>query len=91
MVRTTRTRTVNRQSSPQTAYYLSSLQPDAPRLAPAIRDHWRVENDLHYTLDVYFDEDARQISERNATENMSSFRKLALVMLERVPDKRRRS
>ncbi len=88
MVRATRTRTVDGQSSTETAYYLSSLQPDAPRLAAAIRDHWRVENDLHYTLDVYFDEDARQISERNAAENMSSFRKLALVMLKRVPDKK---
>jgi hypothetical protein len=37
---------------------------------------------------VYFDEDARQFSERNAAENMSSIRKLALVMLKRVPDKK---
>jgi hypothetical protein len=64
------------------------MQPDAPRLAAAIRDHWRVENDLYYTLDVCFGEDARQISERNAAEDMSSIRTLSLVMLKRVPDKK---
>jgi predicted transposase YbfD/YdcC len=88
MVRATRTRTIDGQSSTETAYYLSSLEANASRLAKAIRDHWRVENDLHYTLDVYFDEDACQISDRIAAENMSSLRKLTLVMLKKVQDKK---
>lgn len=88
MVRATRSRTIDGQRSIATAYYLSSLQADASRIAKAIRDHWSVENDLHYTLDVYFDEDACQIADRIVAENMSSLRKLTLVLLKKVADKK---
>jgi predicted transposase YbfD/YdcC len=39
-------------------YFVSSLAPNSAKLAHAIRSHWKVENRLHWRLDVKFHEDA---------------------------------
>src|SRR4051795_2397855 len=59
-------------------YYLSSaaLAPEA--LAAAIRNHWKVENGLHWVLDVTFREDASRVRERTAARNLALLRKIAL-------------
>jgi len=38
-------------------YYITSLRPDAARLNTVIRQHWGIENKLHWVLDVAFSED----------------------------------
>jgi predicted transposase YbfD/YdcC len=43
------------------AYYLANFSAPAQRYAAAIRDHWHVENTLHYTRDVTFQEDLSRI------------------------------
>lgn len=45
----------------ETRYYITSLQPEATRLNRAIRQHWGIENKLHYTRDVTLCEDASRI------------------------------
>lgn len=66
-------------------YYISSLKsPSAKSVAEAIRKHWGVEAGLHWHLDVSFGEDACQIVDRNAAQNLSSIRKAALTLLERT-------
>src|SRR5689334_11076759 len=59
-------------------YYLSSaaLLPEA--LAAAIRNHGKVENGLHWVLDVTFREDASRVRERTAARNLALLRKIAL-------------
>ena len=58
----------------ETRYFIRSLDDQAPeRLAKAIRAHWSVENNLHWVLDVAFDED------RNRTHNGHSAAKLAII------------
>jgi predicted transposase YbfD/YdcC len=47
-------------------HYLSSAQLPPERPAAAIRNHWRIENGLHWVLDVGFNEDASRVRERNA-------------------------
>jgi predicted transposase YbfD/YdcC len=59
-------------------YYLSSARLPPERLAAAIRNHWRVENGLHWVLDVGFREDASRVRERNAARNLALLRKVAL-------------
>src|SRR5436309_2698145 len=59
-------------------YYLSSARLPPERLAAAIRNHWRVENGLHWVLDVVFREDASRVRERNAARNLALLRKVAL-------------
>jgi predicted transposase YbfD/YdcC len=59
-------------------HYLSSARLPPERLAAAIRSHWRVENGLHWILDVGFREDASRVRERNAARNLALLRKIAL-------------
>src|SRR5690348_6889980 len=54
----------------------AALPPEA--LAVAIRNHWRVENGLHWVLDVVFREDASRVRERNAARNLALLREIAL-------------
>jgi predicted transposase YbfD/YdcC len=66
-------------------YYLSSLPPKVQTLHYAIRQHWRVENDLHWCLDVSFREDLCRIRDLRAAENVAMVRRMALQLLKRQP------
>jgi predicted transposase YbfD/YdcC len=59
-------------------HYLSSAELPPAALATAIRNHWRIENGLHWILDVTFREDASRVRERNAARNLGLLRKIAL-------------
>ena len=63
-------------------YYISSLPPKVKRLAKAIRDHWGIENSLHWVLDVVFAEDDSRIRKGNGPETTATLRRLALSILE---------
>ena len=58
----------------ETRYYLSSLPPDATVLGRAIRQHWQVENRLHW-------EDACRVRVGDGTHNLAILRPLALNLL----------
>ena len=62
-------------------HYLSSAKLPPEALAAAIRSHWRVENGLHWVLDVGFREDASRVRERDATRNLALLRKIALNLV----------
>jgi predicted transposase YbfD/YdcC len=62
-------------------HYLSSAALSPEALAVAIRNHWRVENGLHWVLDVVFREDASRVRERNAARNLALLRKVALNLV----------
>jgi predicted transposase YbfD/YdcC len=74
-------RACNGQTSREVRYYISSLAPDAQRLAEAIRTHWNVENPLHWVLDVAFREDDCRIRTGHAPENFTLLRHLAVSAL----------
>jgi predicted transposase YbfD/YdcC len=59
-------------------HYLASARLPPERLAAAIRNHWRIENELHWVLDVTFREDASRVRERNAARNLALLRRIAL-------------
>ncbi len=61
--------------------YLSSARLDATALATAVRAHWRIENSLHWVLDVGFDEDRARNRRDHGPENLAILRKLALNLL----------
>jgi len=50
-------------------------------LAMLIRNHWRVENQLHWTLDVGFNEDQCRVRVANAAENLARIRRISLLLL----------
>jgi predicted transposase YbfD/YdcC len=68
-------------------YYLSSAKLSAEAFARAVRAHWRIENGVHWVLDVTFDEDRARNRKDHGPENLAILRKLALNLLRRArPD-----
>jgi predicted transposase YbfD/YdcC len=65
----------------ETRYFITSLPPDATLLLQSIRSHWRIENSLHWVLDVSFNEDRSRIRRDHAPENMALIRQAALNLL----------
>ena len=76
-----RQRCIDNQVSTQTAYYISSLDNDAGHILSCSRDHWAVENSLHWVLDVTFAEDDSRIRLGNAPQNFAVLRRIALNLL----------
>jgi predicted transposase YbfD/YdcC len=76
------TRTLNGKTSTERRYFISShAGKQAQKLATLIRNHWRVENQLHWTLDVSFNEDQCRVRIANAAENLARIRRISLVLL----------
>jgi predicted transposase YbfD/YdcC len=61
--------------------FISSLPGKVKRLASAIRGHWGIENALHWSLDVTFNEDQSRIRQGHAAENAALLRRLSLSIL----------
>jgi len=72
-------------------YYLSSLTNDAARFARAVRGHWSVENQLHWVLDVNFNEDQSRARSGHADENLATLRRWALNLIKADQQKCKRS
>jgi predicted transposase YbfD/YdcC len=80
-------RTVAGQTSEELRYFIGSRRMSARRYGEAVRGHWRIENSLHWRLDVIFGEDDSRIQGRQAQANFALLRKLALSLLKRHPGK----
>ena len=72
-----------------THYYASSLPPRVRLLAASIREHWGVENGLHWILDVQMGEDACPIHNTNGATNFALLRRIALTLLQRDTTEKR--
>ncbi len=62
-------------------YYIASKPESAAFYQKNIRSHWGIENKLHWTLDVIFQEDADRKRNKNAAQNFSLINKVALNIL----------
>jgi len=78
-------RTVGESTTITNQYYISSMKASAETFGRIIRGHWSIENQLHWSLDVQFGEDASQIRKDRAPENMNILRKIALARLRATP------
>lgn len=68
--------------------YISSLVRSATAFVRMIRQHWDIENKLHWSLDVTFNEDRSRIRKEHAAENMAAVRHVALNLLRQEPSRR---
>jgi predicted transposase YbfD/YdcC len=57
----------------------------ARKYAQVLRNHWRIENNLHWQLDISFSEDQSRVQDRQSVENLALLRKIALCLLKRNP------
>mgnify|MGYP004008032257 CR=1 FL=1 len=83
------------ETTDQTRLYITSLPPEPKRILDASRAQWRVENNLHWTLDVTFREDACRCRKNNSPLNLSLIRKAAINLIKqdkstKLPLKRKR-
>lgn len=65
----------------ESRYYLTSLSADADMVLKSRRQHWGIENSVHWVLDVVFDEDRCRVREQQARENLAILRHVALNLI----------
>jgi len=73
----------------ETRFYISSHKSDARQINMVIRNHWSVENNLHWMLDVVFAEDSSRRRAGNSATNFNIISKIALGLIERSPYKKK--
>jgi predicted transposase YbfD/YdcC len=85
IIRYRSSRTMGESTTVTDRYYISSMSATAQTFGRIIRGHWSVENQLHWSLDVLFREDASQVRKGRAPENLNILRKIALARLRATP------
>ena len=81
MGRVIRKRTKKGKTSTEVCYYITSLELDVDRFSRSVRKHWGVENGLHLSLDVIFEEDKHRYQDKIGAANLSLLRKVGLAIL----------
>ena len=82
------TREIAGRQSIERRYYIASAPLDPACLAQAVRAHWRIENSLHWVLDVVFREDASRLRKGHGAANMALVRHFALNLVRTATDRR---
>jgi predicted transposase YbfD/YdcC len=75
------TRTIKDKKTTEIRYYIVSYKNDVKRFESNVRNHWGVENNVHWALDVTFREDSSRVRDRNAATNLAILRRIAINKL----------
>lgn len=76
-----RTREIKGQVTKETSWYISSLGIDAKEVAKSVRNHWGVENKLHWRLDVVFRDDQCALHSAAGPLNLSVIKRFCMNLL----------
>jgi predicted transposase YbfD/YdcC len=82
-------RTIGGKTACEQRLYLSSLAPDAQRIAHAVRSHWSIENRLHWSMDVSFNDDQMRARTKHAAHNLAVLKHITLNLIRLDPVKRK--
>lgn len=70
------------KNTQESRYYISSLKKPTPEMINgAVRQHWGIENSLHWVLDMSFNEDYSRIRKENAPQIMAIIRHVAINLI----------
>jgi predicted transposase YbfD/YdcC len=81
LVMIVRKRIIDGEETVKTRFYISSLEADAKRILQASRQHWSIENGLHWVLDIAFNEDRSRVRKDHAPANLAVLRHMAVNLL----------
>lgn len=80
-------RRVHEETTTEVRYFIGSRKESAQYYGTGLRNHWGIENNLHWQLDVNFGEDRNRVQKRHAAENLALLRRLTLSLLQAHPSK----
>ncbi len=81
------TREIGDKIEQEVRLYITSLVLTASLLGPYVRDHWAVENSLHWILDCVFRDDECRLRTNHAPANFTTIKHMALNLIRRAPGK----
>ena len=81
------TRKINGNITQETRLYITSLVLLANLVGPMIRDHWAVENCLHWVMDMVFRDDECRVRTENAPANFATVKHMAQNLIRKAPGK----
>ena len=82
IIAVTAKREIGDKVTEETRYFISSLDANDPkRLERVVRAHWGIENNLHWVLDVAFDEDSNRTRKGHSASNLAIIRHIALNLI----------
>jgi predicted transposase YbfD/YdcC len=81
------TRQLEARTEQETRFYITSLTLPAHQIGPMVRQHWAVENSLHWVLDMVFRDDECRVRTQHAPANFTTLKHMALNLLRRTASK----
>ncbi|WP_250958073.1 ISAs1 family transposase [Rhizobium sp. CG5] len=87
VVRVQSTREIGDKIQRETRFYITSLALAASLIGAYVRDHWAVENSLHWVLDCVFRDDECRLRTDHAPANFTTIKHMALNLIRRAPGK----
>jgi predicted transposase YbfD/YdcC len=80
-------REIDGRTTRETRFYITSLVLLANMIGPMIRDHWAIENGLHWVMDMVFRDDECRMRTENAPANFTTIKHMAQNLFKKVPGK----
>jgi predicted transposase YbfD/YdcC len=81
VIQVTSKRAIGGKESKEKRYYISSLNQTPELAGQDIRSHWSVENHLHWSMDVIFNEDSSLANTFHCAENLAMFRRISQALI----------
>lgn len=82
------TRWIKGKESTECRYYISGYKHTASEALIAIRQHWAIENNLHWQLDTTFEEDDSPIEDGNARKNMAAINRIMINAIKKIKNEK---